>query len=78
MSSIALISCGTNLRTKLSGDFLSCDCQLDLASWNDLDFYEGEGDCTSETGAGQFSIFGAIEEKSGYRFSRIGGDEARA
>jgi hypothetical protein len=34
-----------------------------LPGWNDWDFYEGEGDCTSETGAGQFSIFGAIEEK---------------
>jgi hypothetical protein len=31
--------------------------------------YEGEGDCTSETGAGQFSIFGAIEEKSRKVFS---------
>jgi hypothetical protein len=26
-------------------------------------FYENEGDCTGETGAGQFSIFGATEEK---------------
>jgi hypothetical protein len=31
-------------------------------------FCESEGDCTSETGVGQFSIFGAVEEKSGNRF----------
>jgi hypothetical protein len=77
MSSIALISCGADLRTKLSGDFLSAIASR-LSSWNDLDFYEGEGDCTSETGAGQFSIFGAIEEKSGHGFLRIYRDEARA
>jgi hypothetical protein len=29
---------------------------------------ESEGDCTSEMGAGQFSIFGAYEEKSGPGF----------
>jgi hypothetical protein len=44
---------------------------------DDSDFYEGEGDCTSETGAGQFSIFGAIEEKDGRGFPRIGSDEMR-
>jgi len=31
---------------------------------NDSDFYEGEGECTSERVAGQFSIFGAVEEKA--------------
>ena len=31
--------------------------------WDDVNFYESEGDCTSEMGAGQFSIFGAVEEK---------------
>jgi len=36
-----------------------------------LIFSEGEGDCTSEMRRGQFSIFGAIEEKRGRRFSRI-------
>jgi hypothetical protein len=41
----------------------------------DLIFYEGESDCTSETGAGQFSIFGAVEEKSGDGFSRVGTGE---
>jgi hypothetical protein len=35
-------------------------------------FCESEGDCTSETGAGQFSIFGASEEKSGRRLPRLG------
>ena len=74
MSSIALISCGADLRTKLSGDFLSAIASR-LSSWNDLDFYEGEGDCTSETGAGQFSIFGAIEEKTCHGFSRIATDQ---
>jgi len=49
-----------------------------LSGWNDWDFYEGEGDCTSETGAGQFSIFGAIEEKSGHGFWRMDTDEATA
>jgi hypothetical protein len=41
-------------------------------------FYEGEGDCTSETRAGQFSIFGALEEKIGHGFSRIIADQATA
>jgi hypothetical protein len=40
--------------------------------------YEGEGDCTSETGAGQFSIFGAIEEKNCRGFSRMNTDEETA
>jgi hypothetical protein len=48
-----------------------------LPGLRDLNFYEGEGDCTSEMGAGQFSIFGAIEEKDGRGFSRIGTDEMR-
>ena len=38
-------------------------------------FYEGEGDCTSERVRGQFSIFGAIEEKLCCGFSRIFTDE---
>jgi hypothetical protein len=46
-----------------------------LPGRRDLNFYEGEGDCTSETGAGQFSIFGAVEEKDGRGLSRIGTDE---
>src|ERR1700686_1748015 len=37
--------------------------------------YESEGDCTGERVAGQFSIFGAIEEKSGHGFSRINTDK---
>jgi hypothetical protein len=32
-------------------------------SRNDFSIDEGEGDCTSEMGSGQFSIFGAVEEK---------------
>jgi len=31
-------------------------------------FYESEGDFTGEWDAGQFSIFGAIEEKAGAEF----------
>jgi hypothetical protein len=37
-----------------------------------------EGDCTSETGVGQFSIFGAVEEKSMANFSRIEAGEVSA
>jgi hypothetical protein len=47
-----------------------------LAGLDDLNFYEGESDCTSETGAGQFSIFGAVEEKDGHGFSRSDAGEA--
>ena len=39
------------------------ESQPAVAGGNDLDIYEGEADSTSEMGAGQFSIFGAIEEK---------------
>src|ERR1700684_4369051 len=35
---------------------------------------EGEGNCTSEMKAGQFSIFGAVEENVGRGFSRGFGD----
>jgi hypothetical protein len=35
---------------------------------------EGEGDCTSERGVGQFSIFGAVEENGGRRFSQRDAD----
>jgi hypothetical protein len=36
-----------------------------------MDFFcASESDCTSETGAGQFSIFGAVEEKSSGGFLR--------
>jgi len=41
-------------------------------------FLEGEGDCTSEKGAGQFSIFGAVEEKGGGESWGEFGDGARA
>ena len=34
----------------------------------------GESECTSERAHGQFSIFGAVEEKGGHGFSRIGTD----
>jgi hypothetical protein len=40
------------------------------AETRSLFFGDGEGDCTSEKGAGQFSIFGAVEEKSGSLISR--------
>ena len=39
-------------------------CSTALHGLNNSDFYEGEGDSTSEIGAGQFSIFGAVEEKA--------------
>jgi len=32
-------------------------------------FRESESDCTSENGAGQFNIFGAVEEKADTAFS---------
>jgi hypothetical protein len=36
-------------------------------------FYrEGESECTGERAWGQFSIFGAIEEKGGHGFVRNG------
>jgi hypothetical protein len=35
-------------------------------------FCESESDCTSEMGAGQFSIFGANEEKGEGRFPGLG------
>jgi len=48
----------------LSAEVFESGRPPDLAGWNDPNVYEGEGDCTSETGWGQFSIFGAIEEKA--------------
>jgi hypothetical protein len=51
------------------------ESQPAVAGGNDLDIYEGEADSTSEMGAGQFSIFGAIEEKTGHGFSRMNTDE---
>jgi hypothetical protein len=41
-------------------------------------FMRAKFDCTGEMGAGQFSIFGAVEEKSWQGFSRTGGDGADA
>jgi hypothetical protein len=38
-------------------------------------FCESEADSTSETGVGQFSIFGAVEEKSGPGFLPEDGHE---
>jgi len=51
-----------------------------LAGQDKVDIFltENEGDCTGEMGPGQFSIFGAIEEKTGHRFSRIITDQATA
>jgi len=50
-----------------------------LAGQNKVDFFvKSEGDCTFEMAAGQFSIFGAIEEKEWARISRINTDEAMA
>src|ERR1700756_5092322 len=40
-------------------------------------FHESEGDCTGERVAGQFSIFGAIEEKSADGFLGSGTDEPK-
>jgi hypothetical protein len=45
--------------------------------WNEVNIYESEGDCTSEMGRGQFSIFGAIEENRWPRISGINTDEAK-
>src|SRR5580658_11173662 len=50
--------------------FAECDPNLTKRlEWIRM-FCKSEGDCTSETGAGQFSIFGAVEEKSVGGFSR--------
>ena len=50
-----------------------------LAGQNKVDFFvKSEGDCTFEMAAGQFSIFGAIEEKEWPRIWRINTDEAMA
>jgi len=47
--------------------------------WDDLPVSnESESDCTSETGAGQFSIFGAVEEKSACGITPINTDQAAA
>jgi hypothetical protein len=64
--------------TNLSAEVLDCSCQPVSSGRNDWEIYEGEGDCTSETGAGQFSIFGAIEEKNRHGFSPIDSDEETA
>jgi hypothetical protein len=45
--------------------------------WDDVNFYESEGDCTSEMGAGQFSIFGAVEENGGRGSLREERDEVK-
>jgi hypothetical protein len=41
----------------------------------ELDFVEGETECTGEKAWGQFSIFGAIEENLCHGFSRIDTDK---
>lgn len=54
---------------------VECDGQPAFAagtSW--IVLCASEGDCTSEMGLGQFSIFGAIEEKIGRRFSQRNAD----
>jgi hypothetical protein len=44
--------------------------------WDEVQiFCESDSDCTSEKGAGQFSIFGACEEKDDHAFSRIDTDQ---
>ena len=43
-----------------------------------LIFSEGEGECTSEMPLGQFSIFGAIEEKAGPGFPRLPTDQEKS
>lgn len=42
-----------------------------------LRIFEGEGECTSEMHGGQFSIFGAIEEKSIGGFPKLTHSSAR-
>src|SRR5713101_3724078 len=63
--------------TVLLSETVDCDLETgSLARARSIIFCESESDCTSEMGAGQFSIFGAVEEKRRSRFSRIGTDEA--
>jgi len=53
----------------LANQVVECDPQTGLpARTRSILLIENEADCTSETGAGQFSIFGAYEEKSGPGF----------
>ena len=58
-----LISCGAAPSACLAAQDCGMRWPASLRSWNDGFFCASEGDCTSEKGAGQFSIFGAIEEK---------------
>jgi len=49
-----------------------------LTGQNEFNFFcESEGDCTSERGAGQFSIFGAVEEKIATDFRGVTGMKQR-
>jgi len=77
MWSTALISLAPDPSTKSFCVNFECNRPPGLPGLDDLNFYEGEGDCTSETGAGQFSIFGAVEEKDGRGFWRRGGKRER-
>jgi hypothetical protein len=46
-------------------EFVDGDLESGSLARNEAGFFcEGEGDCTSERRAGQFSIFGAVEEKN--------------
>jgi len=50
-----------------------------VRGWDKLPVsWESESDCTSENGVGQFSIFGAVEEKSVGGFLLISVDQAAA
>jgi hypothetical protein len=52
---------------RLANEMVECDAQTGLpARTRSIFLSENEGDCTGEMGWGQFSIFGACEEKSGH------------
>ena len=59
----------------LAADFVTVSSKRLFAAGVAALMSEGEGECKCETAAGQFSIFGAIEENGGRGFMRIFSDE---
>ena len=70
-SSIPLISWRADPRDTADVPVNACP-QSGFRSWDPLSFFcEGEGECKCEIAGGQFSIFGATEEKVRRRFPEI-------
>jgi hypothetical protein len=80
MSSIPLVSLARDPRAFVLRENAVAECDPNSTKrleWIRM-FCESESDCTSEMGAGQFSIFGAVEEKSRSGFSRSGRSEGES